>query len=359
MKTNMAYRIMRVRKYYDYFRVNKPLLNTPLKQKYKIVRNILRFFISNTKKSLIIKNKPVTAQVESTSQCNLKCKMCMRDKTGTPIGNLSFENFKKILDKLDCLFKISISGQGEPFLNPELFKMINYANKKGVVVNINSNGTLLNDEIIEKICKSNIGEMGISIDSTKKEKYEKIRRGANFDELIKNMKKLTSELDRKKKNTIITMTPIIFKDNIDELPEFVILAKKLGVRKIAFQTLQTKEDYIKSYDKGMKSQIVKNRIEKLTQKIKEAKELADKYKITFIFDEEKSPGCIWPWRGIYITWNGNVTPCCKILDYNNPRFGNILEENFWSVWNGKEYQRIRELLRNRKVPLCCKGCNRV
>ena len=41
---------------------------------------------------------------------------------------------QKILDKLDSLFKIHLSGQGEPFLNPDIFKMIEYANKKGIIV---------------------------------------------------------------------------------------------------------------------------------------------------------------------------------------------------------------------------------
>lgn len=360
MKYNIFnYKLMRARKYYDVMRTNRSFMKAPLKQKIKILNNTFTFFRTISKKPLILKNKPVTAQLEPTSECNLRCSMCIRDKVGVPIGRMSFDDFKKILNRLDSLFKLGISGQGELFLHPQIFDMIEYANKRGIVVNINSNGTLLTDDIIEKICNSDIGEMGISVDSTKKEKYEKIRKGANFDKLLKNIKKLTEELEKNKRDTIVIMTPIIFKDNIDELPEFVELAKKIGVKKIAFQTLQTKENYMKNYGKDMKSQLVKNQIDKLTQKMKEAKELADKYKITIIFDEEESPGCIWPWRGIYITWDGSVTPCCKILNYNEPYFGNLLKENFWDVWNGKEYQKARELLRERKTPFYCEGCNRV
>lgn len=360
MKYNIFdYKSMRAKKYYDAIRTNKPFMRAPLKQKIKVINNTIAFLKISNKKPLILKNKPVTALIEPTSECNLRCKMCIRDKVGVPIGRMSFENFKKILDKLDSLFKIGISGQGELFLHPQIFDMINYANSKGLSVSINSNGTLLNDEIIENICKSDIGEMGISVDSPNKKRYEKIRIGADFDKLIGDIKKLTSEIERNKRETIIVMTPIIFKDNIDELPEFVELARKIGVKKIAFQTLQTKENYLKNYGKDMKSQVVKDQIDKLTQKMKEAKDLADKYKITIIFDEEESPGCIWPWRGIYVTWNGSVTPCCKILNYNEPYFGNLLKEDFWDVWNGKEYQKARALLRERKTPSYCEGCNRV
>ncbi len=352
----MGYKLMRMRKYYDVLRANKPFFKTNLMQKKKIFLNILRYF--KNKGKIIIKNKPVVAQIESSSNCNLRCKMCIRPKIGLPIGNLSFENFKKILDKLDSLFKIHLQGQGEPFMNPELFEMIEYANKKGIVVMLNTNATLLTKENIEKICKTEIGGISISIDSVKKEKYENIRRGAKFERVLENVKLLTSELKKKKKTTIVSFAVVILKDNFEELEEFVDLAERLGVQRILFQTIQTKEDYIKKYDNETKKQINIEK-EKIKNKIEKIKKLGKNKKITVVFDQPKSNGCIWPWRSIYITWNGYVTPCCKILDYRKPYFGNILKQDFWEIWNGKEYQMFRKLLKQRKAPLACKGCNMV
>src|SRR3989344_4960357 len=182
----MNYRLMRFRKYYDAMRTNKSFMHAPLKQQFKILLNALRFLRNYRKRFLMINNKPVTAQIEPTSKCNLRCKFCVREKMGVPFGTMSFENFRKILDKLDCLFKINLSGQGELFLNPELFNMIHYANKRGILINISSNGTLLTKEIIDKICRVDIGEIGISVDSTKKEKYEKLRINADFNKLLEN-----------------------------------------------------------------------------------------------------------------------------------------------------------------------------
>jgi radical SAM protein with 4Fe4S-binding SPASM domain len=354
----MNYKLMRARKYYDAVKTNKSFLNAPLGLKIKIITNILRFFGIQSKKPLTIKNKPVTAQIEPTSECNLRCKMCIRETTGIPIGRMSFEDFKKILDKLDSLYKIGLSGQGELFMHPELFKMIDYSNKRGILVNLNSNGTLITKSIIEKICKTDIGEIGISVDSPKKEEYEEIRVGARYNRLLENIKNLTTALKKNNRKTIVTMTPIIFKNNIKDLPEFVDLAKKVGIKKISFQTLQTKENYLTNYGKDMKSQIITKDIEKLKKKMKEAKELGEKYGITIIFDEDESPGCIWPWRGIYIMWNGDVTACCKVVEAKNT-LGNILKQDFWEVWNGEKYQELRRLLKERKTPSYCKGCNRV
>ncbi len=347
---------MRLRKYYDALRTNSPFFETSIIQKVKILLNILKFFRERGK--IIIRNKPVIAQIEPTSQCNLKCKMCIRDKIGVPIGNLSFENFKKILEKLDSLFKIHLSGQGEPFLNKEIFEMIRYANKKGILINTNTNATTLTKEVILKISDVEIGEIGISIDSPDKKEYEKIRKGAKFEKVIENVKNLTRELKKKERKTIVTLAAVILKNNINELPEFINLARKLGIRKIVFQTIQEKEDYVKKYSKETKGQRV-SELKNLRENINKTKELAKKYGIVVIFDEEKSPGCIWPWRSIYINWEGYVTLCCKILDYRKPLIGNILQQDFEEIWNSREYQIARKLLKERKAPLQCKGCNMV
>lgn len=349
---------MRLRKYYDSVRTNRPFLRTNSKQKLRILSNISKFFRLAFVKPEIISNKPVTIQLEPTSNCNLKCEMCVREKIGVPIGTMSFTNFEKILSQLDSLFKIHLSGQGEPFLNPDLFKMINHANKKGIFISISTNGTLLTKEVIDKICKVEIGGILVSIGSTKKEKFEKIRKGAKFEKVMKNIENLTSELKRKNKKTIVSLAVAIMKQNLDETEEFVKLASKVGAHRVIFQTIQAKEDYVDKYDKKIKNQLVSFN-DKVKEKVKKAKELGDKLGVTVVFDEQKSIGCIWPWRSLYVTWNGHVTACCKILDYRKPLMGNLLKQDFWEIWNSEEYQKFRRLLRKREAPEACKGCNMV
>ena len=350
---------MRLRKYYDAIRSNSSFNRTSIVQKIKIIANLLKFIPTNIKKPLIIKNKPLIAQIEPNSTCNLKCQMCIREKIGVPIGVMKFNDFKTILNKLDCLFKVHLSGQGEPFLNPELFEMIKYANKKGASVFFTTNGTILSKEVIDNICEVDIGEIAISIDSVDKKKYQEIRKGADFDKVIMNVKELTRKIKEKKKKTIVSLSTVILKENISEIPKFVELAYSLGVMKVGFQKLQEKTDYIKKYDSFAKKQRVLDLDKSLKQEIEKAKKIAKEKGMTLIFDEGGKMGCIWPWRSMYISWNGFVTPCCKILDYRKPYFGNILKEDLWKIWNGKNYQIYRKLLREGKAPSSCIGCSSI
>ena len=349
---------MRLTKYYDALRTNTPFFKTSSKQKARILFNILKFFIDKGK--FVIRNRPVVAQIEPNSTCNLKCEMCIREKIGVPIGTMNFEDFKKILEKLDCLFKIHLSGQGEPFLNKDFFKMVEYANQRGILVNTNTNATLLDEEAIRKICDVDMGEIGISIESPEEKTYEKIRKGAKFEELMRNIKNLTKKIKEENKKTIVSFAITILKENVDDIPKFVKLAERVGIKKIVFQTMQNKEDYLSKYSAKTRKQGVFDLAGKIEEKMEEAIKIAKEKGIILIFDEGKSStGCVWPWRSIYISWNGFVTACCKILDYRTPYLGNILKEDLWKVWNGDEYQKFRRLLKDRKAPLPCRGCSMV
>jgi len=144
------------------------------------------------------------------------------------------------------------------------------------------------------------------------------------------------------------------------MSKFVELAERVGIKKIVFQTMQNKDDYVSKYNTKIKRQRIFNLMNEVRKEIEKVKEMAKEKGITLIFDEGKSStGCVWPWRSIYISWNGHVTACCKILDYRNPYFGNILKEDLWKIWNGGEYQKFRKLLKNRQPPSSCRGCSMV
>ncbi|MDI6840946.1 MAG: radical SAM protein [bacterium] len=91
---------------------------------------------------------PRQLSIEITDDCNLNCYMCAHKVFKAEGGNLPLEKFKYILEQLPHLRRISIVGRGEPFMNPNLFNMLDLGKYRDINFNICTNGTLLNEKNI-------------------------------------------------------------------------------------------------------------------------------------------------------------------------------------------------------------------
>ena len=123
--------------------------------------------------------------------------------------------------------EITLQG-GEIFfdsrLNLILDSIIKYQPIKLTVV---TNGLLLNNFWLEKLSKTNI-ELTFSIDSQKKDVYEKIRVGGKFDKLINNLK-LAKEILKDKK---LILNMVVMKCNYKEIEDMIRFASNYGFSEI-------------------------------------------------------------------------------------------------------------------------------
>ncbi|WP_187276321.1 radical SAM protein [Parahaliea maris] len=85
--------------------------------------------------------------VELTNRCNALCSFCPRDETPDQ-GFMSMETFVQVIERvkeLESIPRISFTGQGESTLHPDLVAFVRYAKSQGVIVQMTSNGSLLDD----------------------------------------------------------------------------------------------------------------------------------------------------------------------------------------------------------------------
>ncbi len=81
---------------------------------------------------------PLTLSVETSSLCNLNCRMCpSRKGSNVEKGNMTFYTFLKIINEFS--FKrpqssLILHKDGEPFMNPNLLSMIEYVKKKNLTL---------------------------------------------------------------------------------------------------------------------------------------------------------------------------------------------------------------------------------
>ena len=127
--------------------------------------------------------------------CNIECKNCYIESSpkNDRLVYLTFEEVKSFIDEaLDKNLgtnEIGFTG-GEPFMNKDIMKMIDYSLRKGLKVLVLSNAMkpMLNrtKELI-KLNHSNL-TIRVSIDHYEKEKHEEIRGKNTYDVMMQGLK---------------------------------------------------------------------------------------------------------------------------------------------------------------------------
>lgn len=302
---------------------------------------------------------PYKIDIEPTTRCFLKCRYCQvpyweRNK----LADLSFETLKKIVDSMPYLLEMKLQGQGEPLLNKELFKMVEYATNKNILVRFNTNGMLLNGENRKRIIESGLFELRISMDGATAHTNNLMRQGLDFNRVINNISLLVKERGGQQK-PLINIWMLLTKNNIDELDSMIDLCAAMGVDGLKIQTkLSTRDDI--DIEKRVLADTVVVTNSKIQKIISEAYEKANKagIEIEIITNKwrTKENPCWWLWNSAYISSDGYVVPCSIINNPNNLNFGNVKDKNFYDIWLSEQYKKFRKDTLNMKICKFCEWC---
>jgi len=259
--------------------------------------------------------------IEPTNVCNLRCPVCPRGNSfyENNQGFMSFQNFKKIVRPVkDLIENVNLWGFGEPFLAPDIMRMIDYAGENNIFVTIHTNANALNKKIMDRFRKNYRARISFSIDGLTQKTYGYYRRGGNPKKVLDNLSYLVGI--KKKYNlyrTEIVWQFLINNRNEREVPYVKEAAKKIGVDRLRLKTINASKKYKEFIPKNEKYQ----------------REKDDKIKA-------KKCGFIDP--GIpTVLWNGDVVVCCQ--DYKKDNImGNVFKENLSDIWDSDRYQKFRK-----------------
>lgn len=100
----------------------------------------------------------------------MQCGMCVKYAPGSVISNrdLKLETYQKIANSLPSLESLVLNGIGEPLLNPDLVNMVQLARAKmqpESLIGFQTNGLLLDNEIVEQLLNVGLNKLCISVDS--------------------------------------------------------------------------------------------------------------------------------------------------------------------------------------------------
>jgi radical SAM protein with 4Fe4S-binding SPASM domain len=304
---------------------------------------------------------PKTLEIEVTTRCHLKCLICEHTYWKEPPRDMSFDEFKRVVDQFPKLKWIGMTGIGSSFLNKDYLKMLRYLKSRDIYVELYDSFDQMNEEIIAELIDLGIEKIYLSMEAATKETYEKIRVGASFERVIDNVRKL-AELKREKKTPFpeLWFHYIINKLNLGEMSEYVELVHSLvgddsNYATLIYWTRLLDFKEVKHLDVSLPANLKKDAIEK-----------TDKYGIYNLWNEDitrdKPITKCTNWTEPFVLVTGHVQPCCVINEANERNyqkefsFGNLFEEDFRDIWRSSQFKEFKSKLHQGKMPSICKNC---
>lgn len=137
----------------------------------------------------------IKATLELTYNCNYNCVHCYNKYKSDDRTNrfLSFEDVKIISDKLDNLdmIRVNLFG-GEPLLHPQFPEIYQFLYKKGFQISLITNGSLINQNIIDLFKKFPPFLFQISLYGYDEQSYLATTGTRCFNAVFSNLKALTN-----------------------------------------------------------------------------------------------------------------------------------------------------------------------
>jgi radical SAM protein with 4Fe4S-binding SPASM domain len=287
-----------------------------------------------------IKGMPVSINMELTNNCNLNCPQCSSG-SGRMLRSKGFMNidlFKKVMQELGpYLYNVNLYFQGEPMLHPLFFSFLTNCPDTKIVVS--TNGHFLSEESSERIVRSGLNKLIISLDGIDQEAYSEYRVNGDVNKVIDGIRNISNVREKHRSSLIIELQVLVNRFNEHQVPAMRQLAKSVNA-KLMLKSMQI----IDKADIGSWLP---------------AKRRFRRYRLTDGTYELKSSlpdRCARQWFNPVITWDGKVVPCCfdKDAEYI---MGDLNQDTFREIWNGPKYRIFRKsILAGRNMIDMCRNC---
>ncbi|MDQ6644784.1 MAG: radical SAM protein [Chloroflexota bacterium] len=319
---------------------------------------------------------PRSIYIEPTSRCNELCQQCPRTLLSREDDrDLSFENFRSIVDQFPNLDRVVLHGLGEPLLNKDLPRMISYLKKRGTYVLFNSNGIALTARRGQALIDAGLDEYRLSMDGATRETYATVRGVDAFDKIWRNIKAfIILQQEQNASKPAVSLWFTAMRENLHELPILIDLASEHGVREIYLQRLVYFEEGLAH----SKQALFRRSTSEELALIRDCEQLCQERGITFRaagsatptesivrdFGDRPWSGCQRPYTLTYITSSGNVLSCCfapfghrSAREYQEERvLGNVFKESIAEIWRGERYEAFRRAFESDHPARHCAQC---
>ena len=329
--------------------------------------------------------------VEPTSECNLSCAACVRDTWDEPAGRMARGTWEKLLSgtcNLDPLPSLFLGGFGEPLLHPEIMEMVGDAKRRGMEVELITNGTLLDERVAERMVSIGLDRLWISLDSAEGAQFAALRKGGTLDAVVDHVQRVNTLRERSpSKKPRIGISFVATRDTMSSLPGVLRLGVRLGADRFSVsnvvphtsamneQALYRRSFHEPDIPPSARTPLVELPRMELNRDTEAplAYVLKGPFSVSVAGQRLVQGSCTCPFvekGSMAIRWDGSASPCLPLL-HGHTSFlqerkrtigscliGHVRDHDLLEIWNGPAYVALRERLLDFDFAPCtiCNSC---
>ena len=356
-------------------------------------------------------------KLDMVGRCQLKCVMC--HFAHPEFVQNPWTMGKELLEKVAAdLFPrahdVVLSSSAEPLLAPDLPRALELCREHDVPsFHFSTNAINLTARIVHKVIDVQMPLITISCDAGTKETFERIRPPMKWEMLMRRFDSLAAiKKERGSRYPILSVTAVLMRSNVREMPEMVRLMSSKGVEQMNFvhlgvigglgneheslindpklandalaETRRVAEevgmqvmlpmpmpedlnadaggaaivDATRSEDGGGNALTGGPDAERPGTSLSLAEYLNHKNREFLLAvppKEHHHRACYFPWFYIHVNPDGSVFPCGCWFEFST--FGTFKTQSFEEIWTGPEFRELRRQILKMELRDVCANCS--
>jgi PqqA peptide cyclase len=299
--------------------------------------------------------RPYTLVAELTYRCPLRCVYCSNPVDYTPAnGDLDTDAWKRVLREAEDLgvVQVHFSG-GEPLLRDDLESLVATARELGLYTNLITSAVGLTRERLEVLRSSGLDAIQISVQGTAESDAERIAGRPCLAEKIEAARAVRTA------GLPLTINVVLHRENIDDVPELVALARDLGAFRLELANTQYLGWALENRNALLPS---RDQIERAREHAAQARaENEGRMEVLFVLPDYYSGfprACMdgWGRRYIVVSPDGLVLPCHLAHTLPGLSFENVRGRPLAELW--REGSGMNAFRGETWMPAPCRDCDR-
>lgn len=301
---------------------------------------------------------PIGGTFELTARCNFDCPMCYVhlhqddiDARGRELTAQQWIELGRQAKEAGMMFLL-LTG-GEPFVRKDFFEIYDALKEMGLMISINSNGSMLKGEVLRKLLVNPPHRINISLYGGSNETYKGMCGLNAFDTVVDNVRAL------KQAGVDVRLNLSITPYNYQDVPKIYEISKQLDVHVKAssymYPAIRVHSDY-GCNDRLSPEEAAKCLVdwdymrlspEEFNNKAMRLKNHLDTFESECRADLDEGVSCRAGSTSFWMTWDGRMLPCGMMphpVTYP-------LEVGFEAAW-----QQLRKETQQIRMPKECSAC---